>query len=505
MLRVAPWDIVLTRARTEVREPARTPMNIIDRFTRDEVSQIVWGGVTIALAAALMLSFAGENAQIRDARRAAEVRALAHASAVGAAATGLELDGSLEDAARDELAKTLARQVLAVDRSVARVRIWSLDGFLRLSTDPADPLDSGEALNDDIIEGVAATGDATFVSAGPTAAVPDAARELQAYVPIPGEGSPEPTGIAEIDHAWSTLFAAIHDRWRTLRLVGGVALLPIVALLVLSFRPPVARIGAGAPFTPASLPPDLAVVSAEELREMDQVATVGRERVERLRRELERSEEGRRRAEGELQNVLSQIASKIKPAGAAPEPLRAAPLRAAEPSTVEPVKGARARPSRAEPAKARPVKPVKAEPAAKLQPRAVGPATVEPRVEPAQAEPSVEPRAKPERIVAETPEPARSDVPVRAEPAAPAPTASVDEDIVVIPDLADDEADVAGGEGTGSGVLERLVGEVTLQEHTDTNPDLRSRLARTAALKKPGSRERREEYERRQRAQGNGG
>ena len=48
-------------------------------------------------------------------------------------------------------------------------------------------------------------------------------------------------------------------------------------------------------------------------------------------------------------------------------------------------------------------------------------------------------------------------------------------------------------------VLERLVHEPVEHEPVDDTQDLRSRLARTAALKKPGSRERQESREEQER------
>jgi hypothetical protein len=64
-------------------------------------------------------------------------------------------------------------------------------------------------------------------------------------------------------------------------------------------------------------------------------------------------------------------------------------------------------------------------------------------------------------------------------------------------------ARVAAGTGQGApptdrearDVLERLIPETTEHAPADDTTDLRNRLARTAALKKPGSRERQESRE----------
>jgi hypothetical protein len=70
-------------------------------------------------------------------------------------------------------------------------------------------------------------------------------------------------------------------------------------------------------------------------------------------------------------------------------------------------------------------------------------------------------------------------------------------EVVVVPSLA--KAPVAAKAGPGpddaTDVLHRLVPEGESPEPLDDPADLRARLARTAALKKPGSRERQEERE----------
>ncbi len=70
-------------------------------------------------------------------------------------------------------------------------------------------------------------------------------------------------------------------------------------------------------------------------------------------------------------------------------------------------------------------------------------------------------------------------------------------EVVVVPSPAPAPvaAKAAGGSDDATEVLHRLVPEGESPEPLDDPADLRARLARTAALKKPGSRERQEERE----------
>ena len=82
---------------------------------------------------------------------------------------------------------------------------------------------------------------------------------------------------------------------------------------------------------------------------------------------------------------------------------------------------------------------------------------------------------------------------VRAEPAAAAtPERGGWPEVVVVPELQPAKRAPAAGQESAADMLDRLVEPVGAHDPSDDAGDLRARLARTAAIKKPGSKERRE-------------
>jgi outer membrane biosynthesis protein TonB len=106
-----------------------------------------------------------------------------------------------------------------------------------------------------------------------------------------------------------------------------------------------------------------------------------------------------------------------------------------------------------------------------------------PQPEPAPIVPPPDPVPPPEPIT--TPEP--EAVPVaKVEPTDPGGRPEV----VVVPEL--QPARTSAGPESASDLLDRLVEPVADHGPSDAANDLRAKLARTAAIKKPGSKERRE-------------
>ena len=173
---------------------------------------------------------------------------------------------------------------------------------------------------------------------------------------------------------------------------------------------------------------------------------------------------------------VGEVPAEPAPASrAVPEPERAPAARAApEPEPVEVV-------PEAEPAVEVIPEP---EPVPVVEPAVVAAAT--PIVE--RSRPAKE--TKPKRRAPSTP------VPVPAAVAASEPEAARGEtdrpEVVVVPDLRRTEPEPAPEDGSAAAVLDRLVEPVASHPASDEAGDLRARLARTAAVKKPGSKERRE-------------
>jgi len=314
----------------------------------------------------------------------------------------------------------------------------------------------------------------------------------------------------------------------------------LLGLALLSMREPVADIGVGVPFYPASLPPNLAIVDAERAVVIEHEDEHVRLRVESLQQRLDESERMRLKAEARLQQALTTLGTGGRNVpGLPPEPptptlpaTRATSGRRAKPTPVEPVVD---RPAAAAPVPA-PVAPPAAAPAAAAAAAAVAPAA---EASPKHASKKRTSRRKPaaERTPARR---SRADEPAEA-PATPAPTAErvavvaddvtvtakapaqtdaapskdVRPEVVVLPS---EEPSAVGATPAAkpaaktapkpaakpepkaaepdTDVVRRLVPDGDAHpEPLDDPADLRAKLARTAALKKPGSRERQEQRE----------
>ena len=123
-------------------------------------------------------------------------------------------------------------------------------------------------------------------------------------------------------------------------------------------------------------------------------------------------------------------------------------------------------------------KPSVPEPVAAPQPE---PVVETPQPEPAPIVPPPEPAPAPEPITTPEPEPV-----AKAEPT----DAGARPEVVVVPEL--QPARASAGPESASDLLDRLVEPVADHGPSDAADDLRAKLARTAAIKKPGSKERRE-------------
>jgi murein DD-endopeptidase MepM/ murein hydrolase activator NlpD len=130
--------------------------------------------------------------------------------------------------------------ILTTDSAVARVRIWSGDGRLVFSTDPADALGIGSQ-----DEGVtAAFGSPVTTSrlavddVSPTTAIADpvATPVFQSFVPIELRGAQGPSGLAQIDQFASALEDRANDPWWIVQVAasGATVLLALLALLVVA-------------------------------------------------------------------------------------------------------------------------------------------------------------------------------------------------------------------------------------------------------------------------------
>jgi hypothetical protein len=482
-------------------------VSVFDRFTLDEVSAKIWWPLAMVALVALVLTVPAANHAADRARRESADRALVLSTRqIQPLATSTDLDA------------VLAR-IQSANPSYEAVRVWSDQGLLIASSVQNDPLRGGTALNDADIDGALSSGSRLVVTdrlptgdPGPTT--------VHSYTKIDGPTGPE---VTEFEASDAALLATVHHDWNGYRIVAAVAFLLLLGLALLSMREPVADIGVGVPFYPASLPPNLAIVDAERAVVIEHEDEHVRLRVDSLQQRLDESERMRLKAEARLQQALTTLGTGGRNVpGLPPEPptptlpATRATSRRAKATQVEPVAD---RPAAA----AAPVAPPATPPAAAAA--AAAPAAAE--AGPKHASKKRTSRRKPAAERSPAPRRSRADEPAEAPPT---PSPSPDRVAVVADDVtvtakAPAQTDAAPSKDTrpevvvlpseqpsavgakpaakpaakpepkaaelDTDVVRRLIPEGDEHPEPLEDPsDLRARLARTAALKKPGSPER---------------
>jgi hypothetical protein len=449
-------------------------MRLIDRFTRDEVSAKVWWPLALLGLIALILSVPLAN-RAADRTRADEA---AHAAEVSVA-TIQPLTST--GAPASQVSQT-ARAIVAADPALSAVRVWDASHRLVASSDPTDQIGSGEAMNDAQIA-QAETARATWVVAQRSLSGDASDPTYSAYTAIDGANATVVTQFEALD---ATLLGDVHHDWMWFRIVVGLGTALVFALALLSMREPAAKIGAGVPFVPENVPPWLRVMDVDRAVALEHAGERAHDRVAGLQARLDESERQRLKAEGELQQTLTALGTKARPTA----PLVVPDMRPADSYRATP-----------------PAEPFRAMPSPEAAAAAVAAAEQKKRARAAAA--AEKQRAKAEAVAAEATKAASeaSQQPPRPDRLTVgtddvAVTADVQRreapgegpHVVVVPDPTPAEVAVAAGSGRADpearDVLERLVPEPVDRVPADDVDELRSRLARTAALKKPGSRER---------------
>jgi hypothetical protein len=524
-------------------------MRFIDRFTLDDVSAKVWWPFAMALLVLLVLTFPGEHRAV-NARRTeiaqADAALAQRVIAPSIASTGTT---AITGPVADQLKQKVRDEILANDSRIRAIRLWNTSDEVAWSSVSGEPVGVSGTLNDQPIKDAFAAGAPTFLT---TDTGPDNTPSPTIYYAFSTIG-PQPL-LAQFDYLDGQLAGDVGATWLRYQIVLAVGLLIVLGLALLSMREPKARIGTNVPFYPGSVPASLAVIEADRVAEIEQAGDRVRDRVGALQQKLDETDAARLRAEGRLQQALATLAihgyrlpaspeaapdataptvrvpeptpprrREAEPTVPRPEPITAAPTR--EPESV-------AEPPEPEPAAMEPVapEPVATQPEREPEPVATPRARPQPTAKPApkptrepepiMSAPSPEPVAVPEPepvavrelepIAVPEPEPVavrelepiavpetEPIAPVAAsvertpEPEAPSaePKADALPEVVVVPEL---QPATSAKEESASEVLDRLVEPVGSHEMSDEASNLRARLARTAAIKKPGSKERRE-------------
>jgi hypothetical protein len=476
-------------------------MRFIDRFTRDEFSAKVWWPFTMVLLVLFVLTFPAEHRAV-DARHR-------ETAAVDAALSQRVIQPNLESAAAstsitrtlsDVLNEEVHDEILVNDDRIVAIRIWSSSHVLEWSSLSNDDLGSDGALNnDDIDAATAAAGAPTWLVAHRTPTNEPGPATFYSYTAI----GTQPL-IASFEYRDGALTTDVRASWLGYQIAIGLGLLLAFGLSLLSMREPLAEIGTGVPFYPASVPQDLTLMEVDRAVAIEQAGDRIKERTASLQHKLDASEAARLRAEGRLQQALAALAQpgrrSVMPVPQ-PTPVVSDVVKIPEPSVVAPTEPDAMAAAQAKPAPApggrslvvrkkqrTPRRTPKRKPVAVPAPKPVPPRPVveTPQPEPAPIVPPPEPAPivpPPDPIIRPEPDPLQV---AKVEPSDDGGSPEV----VVVPEL--QPVGTPAGPESASDLLDRLVEPVPEHGSTEAPRDLRAKLARTAALKKPGSKERRE-------------
>jgi hypothetical protein len=239
-----------------------TRMNIVDRFTRDQVSRLVWGVLALACLVMFVVGLQGEQRAYNRQLDATTRRSQVYAANVVAPVVHVK-DGKPVFFYRETYTKIQA-EIFAPDPSVARVRVWGTDGLLLFSTDNRQRTGVIQAPNDPGVQ--AGAQGATYRSlvtqsfSWATTGLPGKdVQLLQTYTPLRLATQIQPAGTVQVDYFVADLRAAARGDWPAVRWVFGVLFLVFLGMTLLSLRPsrhaePVAALPA--PALPADAPTD---------------------------------------------------------------------------------------------------------------------------------------------------------------------------------------------------------------------------------------------------------
>jgi hypothetical protein len=527
-------------------------MRFIDRFTRDEFSAKVWWPFTMVLLVLFVLTFPAEHRAVDALHRETAAVDAALTRRVILPSVPPSASSSITGPLGDVLTEEVDDEILVNDPQIGAVRIWSPQHVL-LWSDPHGALDSAQWLNDDDIDAAtAAAGAPTWLVAHRTPTNEPGPATFYSYTAFgsyAGFGA-QPL-IASFEYRDGPLTSDVRASWLGYQIAIGLGMLLAFGLSLLSMREPLAEIGTGVPFFPGSVPEDFTLMEVDRAVAIEQAGDRIKERTASLQHKLEASEAARLRAEGRLQQALAALAQpgrrsrmpvpeptpvaqqvvkvpRSEPIVAQPEPEPEAVVVA----RVQRVPGPQGRSlvpkkdrvsrrtSKRKPVAVPAPKPVPPKAVVEVPP----PEAVVEMPEPAPQRPVVDtPEPAPQRPVVDTPEPARQEPVVETPQPEPAPIVPPPEpapivpppdpiitpepdpvevakvepsddggspEVVVVPEL--QPVGTPAGQESASDLLDRLVEPVPEHGSTEAPRDLRAKLARTAALKKPGSKERRE-------------
>ncbi len=209
----------------------------MDPATRPSSASRVLILLVVLAGALLALSIVQRDRALEKEYEDAQVRAELYAATVFRSTLGpLDVATPLEGNRRDSLLAEVKAFVL-VDPKVARVRLWSPDGTLLFSTDPAD--NPGETSQDPSIATAAGGAVQSRLATEPISSVEGDRRAtplFQTFVPLRVRGSANVVGAVEVEQSAAALEKRADDPWWLVQAgaSGATVLLALMAFIAVA-------------------------------------------------------------------------------------------------------------------------------------------------------------------------------------------------------------------------------------------------------------------------------
>src|SRR3712207_4984959 len=235
-------------------------MRIDERLTRTKASRYVWGGLMLVCALGLVYALRAEQTALQDEIDAANTRTARYASTVVYETVTAPSVSSTELEFRFRDMLVAAQGAVFTDPTVARMRLWDVDGVLRFSTDQPRAEIGALQVQDQRVLDAASEGHSTFTQTtepftqATTGRDGEPTRLLQTFVPLNVPDRIEPLGAVQIDYLYDSFVEASREPWLQVQVVTAGLLGLFALLFLLSLRRPIVRTATPAPVTaPAAI------------------------------------------------------------------------------------------------------------------------------------------------------------------------------------------------------------------------------------------------------------
>jgi hypothetical protein len=248
-------------------------------------ARFVWGGLTLVFLLGLFLSRSSKNTALNTEIQDAQTRATAYANTtITEAATIDARTGAITFVPKD-FAVRLQAEVFT-DPTVARVRVWDVDGTLDASTDVTEDVGGVVAADDPSLAAAVAGSTSAQIAEEPftystVGSAPTGTQLLQVFVPLRARDQVDPAGAVQVDFLYDAFVSASASPWATLSRLFLILTVVCAVLFIVSMarRPVTAAERAATATVPATV--SAPVASAEPVRdpEVDEELQAAREQL----------------------------------------------------------------------------------------------------------------------------------------------------------------------------------------------------------------------------------